>query len=73
MSSGGLSWSGGTVMCILWLSLCKFYNIFNFLYFQITVYKIDDKNNLDLDLAILSALLKGNTTITVGHTYLRSV
>ena len=26
---------------------------------QITVYKIDEKNNLDLDLAILSALLKG--------------
>ena len=29
-------------------------------FFQITVYKIDDKNNLELDLAILSALLKGN-------------
>ena len=24
------------------------------------MYKIDDKNNLELDLAILSALLKGN-------------
>ena len=27
--------------------------------FQITVYNINEKNNLDLDLAILSALLKG--------------
>ena len=26
---------------------------------QITVYKINEKNNLELDLAILSALLKG--------------
>ena len=26
---------------------------------QITVYNINEKNNLDLDLAILSALLKG--------------
>ena len=38
--------------------------------FQITVYKIDDKNNLDLDLAILSALLKGKSeSITFEYTY----
>ena len=42
--------------------MCRLLNaiiLYFYLSFQITVYNINEKNNLDLDLAILSALLKG--------------